>query len=189
MLFLRVRNIAFRKALSTEQYQSADSMVALLALKSYTMSARVVLQCRDSLQELALSDRVWLVWEWRGWRTCKSWIKFCFCGAGALSSVGTFECQGCGIGYLNHTEPHGTWRLLVVSRECVWKNPIQAWRDTYWGCLDPNWGFLVGLITGHCPLNKHLHNMGLIDEPLSIASRMEDESAFHILCNCSSLIS
>jgi DNA polymerase IIIc chi subunit len=63
MLFLRVRNIAFRKALSTEQYQSADSMVALLALKSYTMSARVVLQCRDSLQELALSDRVWLVWE------------------------------------------------------------------------------------------------------------------------------
>jgi hypothetical protein len=25
---------------------------------------------------------------------------------------------------------------------------------------------LVGLITGYCPLNKHLHNMGFIDEPI-----------------------
>jgi hypothetical protein len=48
---------------------------------------------------------------------------------------------------------------------------------------------LVGLITGHCPLYKHLHNMGLIDEPICIACGMEDESAFHFLCNCSSLIS
>jgi hypothetical protein len=41
----------------------------------------------------------------------------------------------------------------------------------------------VGLITGHCPLNKHLHNMGLIDEP------KEDKSTFHLLFNCPSLIS
>jgi hypothetical protein len=47
----------------------------------------------------------------------------------------------------------------------------------------------VGLITGNCPLNKHLHNMGLIDEPICIACGMEDESEFHLLCNCLSLIS
>jgi hypothetical protein len=47
----------------------------------------------------------------------------------------------------------------------------------------------VGLITGHCPLNKHMHNMGLIDEPICIACGMEDESAVHLLCNCPSLIS
>jgi hypothetical protein len=35
----------------------------------------------------------------------------------------------------------------------------------------------VGLITGHCPLNKHLHSMGLIDGPICIACVMEDESA------------
>jgi hypothetical protein len=34
---------------------------------------------------------------------------------------------------------------------------------------------LVAPITGHCPLNKHLHNMGLIDEPICIACGMEDE--------------
>jgi hypothetical protein len=46
----------------------------------------------------------------------------------------------------------------------------------------------VGLVTGHCPLNKHLHNLGLIDEPIGIACG-EDESAFHLLCDCPSLIS
>jgi hypothetical protein len=48
---------------------------------------------------------------------------------------------------------------------------------------------LLGLITGHCPLNKRLHNMGLIDEPICIACGMEDESTFNFLCNCQSLIS
>jgi hypothetical protein len=40
---------------------------------------------------------------------------------------------------------------------------------------------LVGFLTGHCPLNKHLHNMGPIDEPICIVCEMEDESAFCFL--------
>jgi hypothetical protein len=47
----------------------------------------------------------------------------------------------------------------------------------------------VGLVIRHCPLNKQLHNMGLIDEPICIACGMEDESAFRLLCNCPSLLS
>jgi hypothetical protein len=48
---------------------------------------------------------------------------------------------------------------------------------------------LVGLITGHWPLNNNLHNMGLIDESICIACGLEDESAFHLLCECPSEIS
>jgi ribonuclease HI len=40
----------------------SDSRAALLALKPYTVSSRVVLQCRDSLQKLVVSNRVRLVW-------------------------------------------------------------------------------------------------------------------------------
>jgi hypothetical protein len=40
----------------------SDSRAALLALKSYAVSFRVGPQCRDSLQELTLSNRVRLVW-------------------------------------------------------------------------------------------------------------------------------
>jgi hypothetical protein len=87
-----------------------------------------------------------------------------------------------GSGYLNHTALYGTWRLLVASQECgltryLLRLPRSKLR------------ILVGLITGHCPLNRHLHNMGRIDEPICIACRMQDELAFHLLCNCPSLIS
>jgi hypothetical protein len=40
---------------------------------------------------------------------------------------------------------------------------------------------LVGLITGHCPLNKRLHNMGLIDEPICIPCGMEESVSLVIL--------
>jgi hypothetical protein len=36
----------------------SDSRAALLALKLYAVSSRVVLQCRDSLQELVMSNRL-----------------------------------------------------------------------------------------------------------------------------------
>jgi hypothetical protein len=87
---------------------------------------------------------------------------------------------GSGSGCLNHTTHNGPWRLLVVSRDVAEKAKS---RLRY--CLR----FAVRLITGHCPLNKHLHNMDLIDEPICIACGMEDESAFHLLSDCSSLIS
>jgi hypothetical protein len=88
---------------------------------------RVVLLCIETLQKLALSNRVrlvWYPWKWESQRTCKSGIKFCFCGARASSSVGTFECQREGAAMITSI----TLRLmeLVVSRRCGWKNQIQA---------------------------------------------------------------
>jgi hypothetical protein len=71
--------------------------------------------------------------------------------------------RGSGRGYLNHTR-----YLLRLPRSKL--------------------RILVGLITGHYPLNTHLHTTSLIDEPICIACGMEDESAFHLLCNCPSLI-
>jgi hypothetical protein len=52
MLFWRVQNIAFRRVLLTEQYQSALIVGLLfwpLALKPYAVSSRVALQCRVRL--------------------------------------------------------------------------------------------------------------------------------------------
>jgi hypothetical protein len=90
-------------ALSTEQYQSV-LIVELLCWPLNRMPCLIVLQCGDSLQELALSNRVQLVWV------------LGHCGIHrnekADARVGL---EPCGSGYLNHTAPHGAWRLLVVS--------------------------------------------------------------------------
>jgi hypothetical protein len=84
-----------------------------------------------------------------------------------------------------------------VSRHCgimKMKKPthLQEWDQVLllWGRLVFRWHIRVssgGSGEGHCPLNKHLHNMGLVDEPMM--SGIEDEPAFYLLCNCLSRIS
>lgn len=43
---------------------------------------------------------------------------------------------------------------------------------------------VVGLFTGHCQLRKHLNNIGVADDPACRLCGEEDETPFHILCEC-----
>jgi hypothetical protein len=86
-------------------------------------ASRVVLQFRDSLRELALSNRVRLVWVPGN------------CGIQCKEETDALEKAGSSSAFVR------------------------------------------------------LHNIDLSDEPICIACGMEDESAFHLLCKCPSLIS
>ena len=46
---------------------------------------------------------------------------------------------------------------------------------------------VVGLLTGHCKLNRHLKLMGLTDEAMCRFCQSEEETSEHILCRCDSL--
>jgi hypothetical protein len=46
---------------------------------------------------------------------------------------------------------------------------------------------LIGLLTGHGRLNKHLHRMGLLSDPTCAACGIEEESALHFICVCPTL--
>jgi hypothetical protein len=48
-------------------------------------------------------------------------------------------------------------------------------------------GALIGLITGHVRLNKHLHKMGLLSDPTCAACSIEKESTLHFICMCPTL--
>ena len=66
-------------------------------------------------------------------------------------------------------------------------------------CLDARARFLsfsrtqsrivTGLLTGHNTLRRHLHLMGLSDNPLCRRCGAEDETSAHILCECEALAS
>jgi hypothetical protein len=46
-------------------------------------------------------------------------------------------------------------------------------------------GWVVGLLTAHCHLKRHLFKLGLTDDPTCERCLQEDESATHsILCDC-----
>ncbi|KAK9499414.1 hypothetical protein O3M35_002456 [Rhynocoris fuscipes] len=46
---------------------------------------------------------------------------------------------------------------------------------------------VVGLLTGHCRLNKHMYNMRLADDDLCRFCLEEEETAVHVLCQCEGL--
>jgi hypothetical protein len=48
---------------------------------------------------------------------------------------------------------------------------------------------VIGLLTGHNTLCRHLHLMGLRDSSLCRKSGAEDETSAHILCRCEALAS
>lgn len=43
---------------------------------------------------------------------------------------------------------------------------------------------MVGLITGHCNLNYHLHKTGATDSPLCRGCMQENETVAHVLLHC-----
>lgn len=46
---------------------------------------------------------------------------------------------------------------------------------------------IVGLLTGHCRLRRHMSILGLTDEPLCRLCQIEEETPFHVLTECSAL--
>ena len=43
---------------------------------------------------------------------------------------------------------------------------------------------VIGLLTGHCTLKRHLNIMGISSDPLCRGCRLEEETSRHILCEC-----
>jgi hypothetical protein len=48
---------------------------------------------------------------------------------------------------------------------------------------------VIGLLTGHNTLRRHLHIMGLCDSPICRKCSNGEESSVHILCECEVLVS
>ena len=47
---------------------------------------------------------------------------------------------------------------------------------------------VIGLLTGHDTLRRHLHIMGLCNEPMCRKCGTEEETSAHILCECETLV-
>jgi hypothetical protein len=48
---------------------------------------------------------------------------------------------------------------------------------------------VIGLLTGHNTLRRHLHLLGLTDSPLCRRCGVEEGTSAHILCECEALAS
>jgi hypothetical protein len=46
---------------------------------------------------------------------------------------------------------------------------------------------LILVITCHGNFRKHLHGLGLAEDPVCLVCGLEEETAFHIVCECPAL--
>jgi hypothetical protein len=154
----------------------SDWRAALLALSSPTVSSRIVFQCRNSLQGLSIHNRVQL------FRVPSH------CGmigneeADGLAGVGS-KSSYCG---LEPCLPVQKSLMTRVTKELLSGNNHLSYWNLVSGCRQfkvmikrpclelsrflrnlsrKKLVVLIGLLTGHVRLNKHLHRMGLLSDP------------------------
>lgn len=175
-------------------YICSDSQAALRALNSPKVTSKLVLECMLALQELSRENTVTLIWV-PG-----------HCGIEGNESADQAARLGA------KTVVFGPEPVLAISRSIA-RLEFQHWiRDQhikYWESLSTcrqaksflekpcktlteklltlerrSLRTVVGLLTGHCPLNKHLTNIGINNNPMCEKCSLEEEDAIHFLCNC-----
>jgi hypothetical protein len=81
------------------------------------------------------------------------------------------------------------WNLVSGCRQSkVWiKRPCLKLARVFRNLPRTKLGVLIGLLTEHFRLNKHLHRMGRLSDPTCAACGIEEESALHFICVCPTL--
>jgi ribonuclease HI len=173
----------------------SDSRAALQALMSYKIDSKLVLECRNLLQELANTSSLALVWV-----PGHSMIDGND-NADELARKGSSKTP---IGQVPCIPLSKGWAKAVITD---WSSAAHAkyWRKLE-SCEQTKLRFsvplssqdakrmyslkktvlrkLVGVLTGHFYFNKHLHNLGLKASTLCERCAEDEDTAYHLVCLC-----
>ncbi|CAH1969569.1 unnamed protein product [Acanthoscelides obtectus] len=176
----------------------SDSQAAMKALSACKITSSLVLQCRKALDCLAARHPVSLIWVpghagIRGNETADTLAK-----TGSASKLVGPE-PALGVTAHKARRKMETWVARQHSQKwrSITRNLRQA-RELIEGpsakderfCLSldrANLRLLVGLLSGHNTLRRHLHVMGVAEDPLCERCGVEEETSALVLCRCEAL--
>jgi ribonuclease HI len=177
-----------------------DSQAALLSLESNVFKSRAVLECFSLLSELSHNNEVILLWvPGHSGVPGNEMVD-------ELARVGSSEpataafpflplprsWASCAIREWLFAKNTSRWRNLQSCQQtkCFIQKPLD--RSQVSGIRNlprDQLRLLCGGLTGHYYFRRHLQNMGLSDSSLCPRCEADQDTAFHILCNCPRLTS
>lgn len=174
-----------------------DSRAAILAVSGHKITSRLVIECHNTLKQVAQSNKIELRWV-KGHNNEEGNSK-----ADELARTGSALGDT-----MDGTTIAPTPKCLTdILKQNTLKTLKQRWDNTP-GCRQAkeamcspnlktaeyylrlsrgNLRLITGILTGHCQLRKHLHTMGLVETPICRACEEEDETVEHVLTTCPAL--
>lgn len=172
----------------------SDSRSVLQALQSDTMTSGLIYECHRALTKVCENSTITLQWikGHSGSRGNDAADRLARAGS-EMIAIGPEPIIPLPFGWLRSALRHNT----KVLHQSYWTN-LNTCRQTrealptinpglsrkLRGLGRPQLRLLIGALTGHGLLNKHLHNLGVTDSPLCRACMEAEETATHILLEC-----
>jgi ribonuclease HI len=172
----------------------SDSQAALKSLTSNIVKSKTVLNCLENIKHLGRNNNLKLIWV-----------------PGHSGILGNEKADEIA---KNSVSLHPLHRTPFM--ESLWKGDVKRWlsqkHKSFWKNSDGmktsktlfptiddkkindltnlkrnDLRLLTGVLTGHCPLRKHLNNIGILSNPNCRFCDITDETPIHILNECDKL--
>jgi ribonuclease HI len=178
-------------------YVLSDSQAAIKALDKYQITSKLVWDCRQSLMQVAKHNRVQLI--------CVPGHEVIIVGnetADQLARVGSDHPligpqPACGIAIGVAKKAVRDWMSRIHKEYWESLTGLKTDKGTYTRALyqkkkakdllrlnRDQLRWVVGLLTGHCHLKRHLFKLGITADPICVRCLEDNESSIHVLCDC-----
>ena len=174
----------------------SDSQAALKALDNYWVSSLLVDSCWNILQNLGANNALTLSWVpgHSGIEGNEKADELARRGS-ENELIGPEPCLPLSDSFFRMrvkqwmgTRHKRIWKDLKTCEQTrdYLVEPNNSVSNAIWKLPKPKMRIVVGIITGHCLVNKHLHNLKITQSSLCDKCNSDEESAFHLVCLCPS---